>query len=126
MKMKKLVFVAMGVFLFVVGTLVFYYVSIPTPNEKRWETYCYPNGELADVKTIVEYGGYDLNILTLETGQKGFWYLKGEIKTEPSSCLLMNHWYTQDFDGDGIKDKGFPFAEYIEDSENHCCTRGGF
>jgi uncharacterized protein YcfL len=39
-------------------------------------------------------------------------------------CLLLHDQYMFDLDGDGVRDKGRVFGEFVEDSRDHCCTLG--
>lgn len=99
-----------------------YFDSIPTPAERRWETYCYADGEKA---LIHDFPG-GLTFVEVPGGQPGWWYLRGEIKRRASSCLLLFYWYQRDMDGDGVKERGFPHAQYVGDGFDHCCDDGGF
>lgn len=103
-----------------------WYLSIPGPDQRRWETYCYPDGARAQVVEIAQLGGYDLRVLQMRDGQPGWWYLRGDAYSPEKSCLLLHYWYQFDIDGDGLKDQGWPFAEYIPTGADHCCTMGGF
>ena len=88
--------------------------SLPTRYEKRWETYCYPE-PVAEVVTLVEWRGYDIQILQNDDGQPGWWYLRGKPR---GSCLLMHYWYTGDVN--------WPYAEFIKPAMDKCCTSKGF
>jgi hypothetical protein len=47
--------------------------------------------------------------------------IESESKT---GCLLLHDYYMTDQNGDGIKDKYHPFAEFGNDEINHCCIDG--
>lgn len=103
-----------------------WYINIPGPDERRWETYCYPDAGQAETATILEAGGYDLTFVQYEEGQPGWWYLRGEGYSSESPCLLQHYFYQVDFDGDGAKDKAWPFAEFVSPETDHCCSMGGY
>ena len=107
------------------GAAFGWYQNIPTPEERRWETYCYCHGEQAQFINVPLLG-HNNWFVKVKDGQPGWWYLRGEPRTEESSCLLFFYWYQRDLDGDGIKEKGWPHAEFVDDEFDHCCKDNGF
>lgn len=98
--------------LIMIFCFVLFLIVDTNEKSKNYESICIQSNSSA--KELVYFDTYLLH-------DKKVYPVYGEKR---DGCLILFSLYAHDYNGDGIKDRGSEYAEFVEDTYNPCCVTG--